>query len=297
MSKNIKIICNERLLCGEGPVWVPQYQKLYWTDSNGTNIRCYNANDESWQVINDVINASSLALHADGGLIFGSKTGFYHLDKNGNIDSIAQVCDEEHISNINDLIADSLGRVYGGQECFDPEHKYETGYLYKINLDRSVSIIEEGLHLSNGMGFSPDLKSFYLVDTITRTIYLYDFNLTSGTVANKKIFTILDKNEGLPDGLTVDSEGYVWVARFLGNGLSRYDPDGKIERKIELPFAQPTSLTFGGKNYNQIFVTSASLYWETDFAPNNHDYKMPRGGELIKIEQNIIGKPEYLARI
>ncbi len=297
MSINIKIICSELLLCGEGPIWVPQNQKLFWTDSDRTNIRCYNENDSSWEVINDSINASSLALHTDDGLIFGCKTGFYHLDKNGNVESIAQVCEKENISNINDIIADPLGRVYGGQDSFDPEQEYETGYLYKINLDRSVSIIEEGLHLSNGMGFSPDLESFYLVDTILRTIYLYDFNVTSGTITNKKIFAILDKNEGLPDGLTVDSEGYVWVARFLGNGLSRYDPDGKIERKIELPIAQPTSLTFGGKDYNHIYVTSASLYWETDMAPNNHNYKMPRGGELIKIEQNIMGKPEYLARV
>ncbi|SNZ01745.1 SMP-30/gluconolactonase/LRE family protein [Flagellimonas pacifica] len=294
---NIDTLCTERFSCGEGPLWVPKTRELYWTDSDGKSIRCYSDKLGTWKEISNGIHASSLVLHSDGGLVYGSKTGFYHLDESMNIRSIAEQFENRPITNINDIIADPVGRVYGGQECFDPDGDYETGNLYRIDLDGKVSVIEDGLHLSNGMGFSPDLAFFYLVDTIARNIYVYDFDEKKGSISNKKVLATLKRSEGLPDGLTVDSDGFVWVAMFLGSGLIRFDPDGKIERKIDLECAQPTSLTFGGKDLNEIFVTSASMYWETSLAPENHDYNKPRGGELYRIKQEVIGKVEYLAKI
>lgn len=297
MPNTIQFICNKRLVCGEGPVWVPNSKKLYWTDSESKSIYCYDSNDLDWEVHSNLFHASSLALHANGGLVIGNKTGFHYMNQNRGMQTISNECENRPITGINDIIADSMGRIYGGQECFESERNYETGFLYRIDLNGNATVIEEGLHISNGMGFSPDLTTFYLTDTIPRHIYAYDFNALNGAISNKKIFVTLDRGEGLPDGLTVDSEGYVWVARFLGNGLTRYDPEGKIERRIDLPFAQPTSLTFGGKDYNEIYITSASMYWKTDLAPKHHDYAIPRGGELICIRQEVVGKPEYPAKI
>ena len=97
--------------------------------------------------------------------------------------------------------------------------------------------------------------------------------------------------------MTVDAEGFIWVARWFGNGLSRYDPDGKLERKIELPIAQPSSITFGGKDYNEIFITSAAAYWETSLAPAQHDFSSPRGGAVYRLIQDIQGVPEFKARV
>ncbi len=293
----IETLCETPFLCGEGPVWIPKTKELYWTDSDGKSIRCYSENTKSWKEISNSIHASSLAPHSDGGFVFGNKSGFYHLDKDNKTRTIANICDGVSITNINDIIADPLGRIFGGQECFNPDNEYNTGYLYRVDLNGEVSIVDEGLHISNGMGFSPDNKLFYLVDTIVRNIYVFDYEVINGTISNKKIFATLDKNDGLPDGLTVDSEGYVWIARFLGGGITRYKPNGAIEKKIRLECAQPTSLTFGGKDFNELYITSASMYWETGLAPNNHNYKMLRGGQLYRIKQEIIGKPEYLVRI
>src|SRR5690606_11968506 len=117
------------------------------------------------------------------------------------------------------------------------------------------------------------------------------------TISNRVPFIRLSRDEGLPDGLTVDQEGFVWVARWFGGGISRYDPDGKLERTINLPAAQTSSLTFGGKHCKDIVVTSAAQYWEAPLASAGHDFSSNRGGGVYRIAQDIVGKPEHKAKI
>src|SRR5690606_28096847 len=99
---------------------------------------------------------------------------------------------------------------------FREDGNYSPGYLFRLDPDGSCHIVEEGLHLANGMGFSPELDRFYLVDSIPRTIYEYGYNKETGVLSNRRTLVTLDRNEGLPDGLTVDSEGFIWVARWFG---------------------------------------------------------------------------------
>ena len=298
MGFQVKKLSDKVLNCGEGPVWMPKSNKLVWSESSGVGIYEYNHMDGRVEVVSATLHAASSALHADGGLIIGNHHGFHHLSQDGEYRTIATQSVEGKVDKINDVIADPKGRVFGGQARFDDSDGYSLGYLFRVDLDGSVRIVEQGLHLSNGMGFSPDLSTFYLVDTIPREIYAYDYSESDGSISNRKILVKLDPSEGLPDGLTVDSEGFIWVARFLGCGLSRFDPKGKLERNIKLPFAQPTSLTFGGMDYSELFVTSAGEYWETDLAPAGHDYKLARGGHLVCLNQlQITGRAEFLARI
>lgn len=151
--------------------------------------------------------------------------------------------------------------------------------------------------IANGMDFSPDGNNFYIADTVFRKIYRYDFDVNTGNISNKNELIQFSSDEGLPDGLKVDSEGYLLVAMFLGNKIICIDPCGIIDRTktIELPFAQPTSLIFGGKDLNELFITSAALYWETNLAPQNHNFKSPRGGGIYKIKMDVEGKKEFEA--
>lgn len=191
-----------------------------------------------------------------------------------------------------------MGRVFAGQENFQEHYSYKTGYLFSLDVDGSLHIVDDGLHLGNGMGFSPNGANFYLVDSIVRKIYKFDYEIASGNISNKKIIIEFDRDLGIPDGMTVDCEGFLWVAMFFGGKIIRLDPDGKIEREILLPFQQPTSITFGGKEMNELFITSAALNWETkNFSPMNHDYRLPKGGSLYMIRTPVQGKKEYLADI
>lgn len=291
---NIELFADQSLKCGEGPVWDPGAECLFWTDSGGDQIFYGTEHDSHSREFSKGVHAASLTLHVQGGLMLCGREGFYHLSNEGELRMVCNVCDDVAVTNINDIIADPLGRVFGGQEVFSQNEEYKTGYLFRVDTNSQAKIVEEGLHISNGMGFNPSLDKFYLVDTIPRNIYEYDYDIRTGDISNRKVLITLDRDDGLPDGMTVDAEGFIWVARWFGSGLSRYDPDGKLERKIKIPAAQTSSLTFGGKEYNEIFVTSAAVQWETSLAPQHDNFASLA---VYRIVQDIQGKPEYQARV
>lgn len=294
---SIEVFAEQALLCGEGPVWDEATGSLFWTDCLGDEIYHSSATEKKWVVLSKGIKAASLTLHVNGGLLCCGANGFFRLDKNGTVHLLNNKTGDIKATLVNDIIADPVGRVFGGQESFSDDTPDKTGFLFRMDIDGSINIVEDGLHLSNGMGFSPDCTKFYLVDTIPGKIYQYDFNVLTGNISTKKLFVTIPKSEGLPDGMTVDAAGFLWVARWFGYGLSRYDPDGKLERTITLPAAQISSLTFGGKDYNQLYITSAAMHWETSLAPDFHNYKTYRGGKVYRVIQDIQGKAEFKASI
>lgn len=290
-------ISTEALECGEGPMWDGESLRLYWTDAMGDTIYAYDHAAEKTSKVIEGRQAGAIALRADGGLVLGTGEGFYTWNEKDGVKVAANECDGRAIEHINDIIADPGGRVFGGQECYQEDEDYERGFLYRLDPDGSVRIVEEGLGLSNGMGFSPDKSTFYLTDSVERSIYAYDYDEASGAIKDRRILITLGQNEGLPDGMTVDSEGFVWTARWFGAGISRFDPEGKFERKIDLPVAQTSSLMFGGPDLNEIYITSAGVMWESKLAPQGHDYSFPRGGDTFRIVQDIQGKAEFRAKI
>ncbi len=160
---------------------------------------------------------------------------------------------------LNDCIADPEGRVFSGSCFYDADRPdYELGCLFRLDQDGSVHVVDEGFRISNGLGFSPDERTLYFTDSAARVIYAYDYSRKDGALRHRRVFAEVPVEEGLPDGLTVDAEGFVWSARWFGGCVVRYDPDGKVERRIAIPAMQTSSLAFGGPDLTDIFVTSAS---------------------------------------
>ena len=120
----------------------------------------------------------------------------------------------------------------------------DRGQLWRIDADGSAHRKETGVHVSNGLGFSPDGATFYFTDSGRRTIYAFD--LEAGEIAGRRVFVELQPHEGIPDGLTVDAEGGVWTALWDGWTVRRYAADGRLDRTVTLPVPRPTSCTFGG---------------------------------------------------
>ncbi len=293
------LLFDQQLECGETPAWDFTSQCLFWTDSGAKCI--YSARVDGQAVDTPAVfraglHAAAIMLHEDGGLVCGGASGFYHLSSGGEVYNYASSCNGIEVTNINEIIGDPAGRVIGGQEAYR-EGSYETGFLFTIDLDGKMNVLETGLHNSNGMGFSPDNRTFYLTDTIKREIYAYEYSVRDGTIKNKRTLIRLSREDGLPDGLTVDSEGFIWVASWFGGALLRYDPQGILERKRLVPVSQPTSLCFGGPLLNEIFMTSAAVNWVTDLAPPGFDYAAPKGGGIYRMKQSIQGKPEFRAKI
>jgi ABC-type nitrate/sulfonate/bicarbonate transport system ATPase subunit len=133
------------------------------------------------------------------------------------------------------------------------------GSLYRLDTDGRVSRMDTGFHVSNGLGWSPDNRRFYFTDSGPKRIYVYDFDLEGGAVENRRTFVQVPDGVGVPDGLAVDAEGFVWSAHWDGWCVTRYDPDGKVDRVINLPVPRPTSCAFGGPDLTTLYITSARI--------------------------------------
>jgi sugar lactone lactonase YvrE len=144
--------------------------------------------------------------------------------------------------------------------------------------------METGLTIANGMGWSPDGRTFYLTDTLRHTIYAYDYVADSGLIHNRRVLIHDPDEPGLPDGLAVDSAGFLWSARWGGWMLRRYDPDDHLERRIEVPVECPSSCAFGGPELNELYITSA---WT--FLDANQRAAQPFAGDLFRIRLDVPG--------
>jgi sugar lactone lactonase YvrE len=147
--------------------------------------------------------------------------------------------------------------------------------------------MDTGFTVSNGLGWAPDQKTFYFTDTFRRIIYAYDFAAQAGAISNRRVFARIDAADGLPDGLAVDAEGHVLSALWGGWKIIRFDPDGKRERVIEFPVANPTACTFGGQNLDELYVTTARLGLSAADIE-----KQPLAGDLFRVRLGIQGQEE-----
>ena len=293
-----EIISDYAYLCGESPIWNSINEELWWTDEEGGCIYKYNPKVNSITKVAEGKNVGSFAFNKKGGLVCSAYDGLYIWDEKNGFQLITDTYKGESPRS-SDSIADKSGRFFFGGTFYNPDiSKYPLGKLYKVERDSSISILEEGVHITNGLGFSPDNKKLYYTDSALRTIYVYDYNLDTGSISNRHIFVKVPDNEGFPDGLTVDAEGFVWSAQWYGSCIVRYDPEGRVERHIKTPSKQVSSLIFGGKDLTDIYVTTAAKNFISQLAPVGYDFNAPDlGGPVYRYNFGIKGKLDYFADI
>ena len=158
--------------------------------------------------------------------------------------------------------------------------------VFHTDPDGSAQRMDTGFTVANGLAFAPDDRRLYFADSGRRTVYVYDFDLASGTLAHRRPFVELAEHEGIPDGLTVDAEGFVWIALFDGWSLVRYDPEGRVALRVPLPVPRPTSCCFGGPGLRTLYVTSASVR-----LPEPVLAEAPLSGALFACEPGVTGLP------
>lgn len=292
-----KPIADYQDLCGEAPLWDVQRNYLYWTDCVGLKFYRHDWTSMKSEVIKEGLEINGCALSFDDGFIVTNNSGIWLWDGCDLLRLIADRVDGAQC-RMNDCITDPKGRVLAGSWFYDPGKDYPLGKLICVDIDGSTRILDEGFHLSNGLGFSPDGKALYFTDSAIRLIFEYDYDIAHGTVKNRRAFARISDIEGIPDGLTVDAEGYVWSAQWYGSRVVRYDPDGKVERRLQVPAKQTSSLAFGGPDLTDIFITSAAKSEPMPVMPIGYDSGSGYfGGALFHINLGIPGKPEFKANI
>jgi sugar lactone lactonase YvrE len=293
-NSNLQLLIDSNDRCGEGPIWDFRAKRLLWTDIPADVV--YEWRDGKRNIVHRGTNVSTIALARDGGLIYGGAGGLWKWTERGGCKSIVAEHRGEPLA-INDMIVDRRGRIYAGTVYWGATGREKYGKIYLIDAS-GVKIVEDGVELANGMGFTRDGRTLYFADSALRRIYSYRVDERSGELSQQKPFAQLQRNDGLPDGLTVDADDHVWCAFWYGSKVIRFDPQGKIERVIEVPAIQTSSLAFGASDMDELFITTAGEAWPSDLAPANYSADAEsQGGGLYRLKPEVRGKAEYLAEL
>ena len=279
-----EILYEHDAFVGEGPVWDPRLGRLLWVDiPNNTLFTTDPANGRT--DVRELERATGIVLpRAAGGYVAAMQDGFYTLSDEGRTELIAPVDAENPITRLNDGEIDPQGRFWAGTMGWEAEP--DAGALYRLDPDGTVTRMLSGVTISNGLGCSPDGATMYYVDTVTLRVDMFDFDAASGDIANRREFVTIRHGGGRPDGLTVDSEGAVWVATWPGYGVHRYLPDGTLDAVIPLPVSNVSSIELGGPDMRDAFITTA---WE--LLSDEEHAAQPLAGSLFHTRVEVPGVP------
>lgn len=286
----VRAIVDCKTSLGEGPLWDVEGQKLYWIDSLGSKVFRANADGSDVSVWDVPTKIGSMAIRSNGHAIVSLQNGFHDFDLGtGECELIVDPEPDKPGNRLNDGKVDRQGRFICGS--MDMKEASKVAALYRLDPNLSVHKLEDNIIVSNGPCWSPDDKTFYFSDSWSMEISAYDWDAKTGTPSRKRTFVTYDKSRrenGVPDGATVDAEGYLWSAAVFSGELRRFAPNGKLDRAVTLPVKNVTSLIFGGPNLDNIYCTSIGQI-HLPGLPNDG----PLGGSLFAVYGlGIKGVPE-----
>ena len=266
-------------------MWHPDEQKLYWVDIPAGRIYRYDPADGTHETFETGAAVGGFTLQADGSLLLFMARGSVKRWRDGIVGTVLPELPDELDNRFNDVIADLGGRVF----CGVMSTPQRAGRLYRLDPDGRITCLLEGIGTSNGMGFTPDGLRLYYTDTGAHNIYLFDYDPAVGAIENRRVFVHVDEGESRPDGMTVDAAGCVWSARWGGYAVVRYDPEGKEMLRVELPAQNVSSVAFGGPDYTDMYLTTASC--------GKRPATGEKAGSLYRLTPGVRGVPEFRSRI
>jgi len=251
-------VLDAKALIGESPCWDARSGVLYWVDIPARKIHRYDpvsGSDKAWLMSEEV---GCVANCADNTLVIALRKGFFRFDPVRETLSPLFKTDAEPVTNrFNDGKTDRQGRFWCGST--DEAEKAPTGALYCLDRGLHCRRLVDGIICSNALCWSPDGRIMYFGDSSRQTVWAWNFEPGSGAIFNRRVFVSVPVEEGAPDGATVDSEGYIWIAQWGGWRVVRYDPKGRIDRVLRLPVSQPACPAFGGPDLNTLYIATAAI--------------------------------------
>lgn len=298
----IEIINDARATLGEGPAWDTKTQTLYWVDILEKRLHYHREDEDGFFQMDEM--AGCLAPCKDGNLILALSR--VSEDLAGERNRIARFEPLGHTqggpafakgttlafitgpaaNRLNDGKCDPSGRFLVGTMNMD--EKTPSGSLYSYD-GRGITPLLDGIRISNGLAWSPDYKTFYYIDTPTREVRAFDYDLSTGQIANPRVAICVPETLGWPDGMTSDRDGNLWIAMWEGAQITRWNPkNGKLLEQITLPAKNVTSCVFGGKNLNELYITSARVGLDNaDLAAYKYS------GSLMRVKTKVKGMPTF----
>jgi sugar lactone lactonase YvrE len=270
---------------GEGPIWDDIREELLWLDVTRGKILFFSPSRGVQNEIQLDRHIGSLALTRNLDLCLALRDGFAHYSfQSQSITSFTQVIESDEV-RFNDGAVDRRGRFLAGTMGYNP--KPDTGNLYTFTEDSGYRLLIPEVGVSNGICWNKDSSKMYFIDSITQSIQVFDYDLNSGSASNPRVLIEFKPELGIPDGMTIDEEGSLWVAMWDGSQILKISSDGDIEEAIKFPVSRVTSLAFGGADLRDLYVTSAQYELSSkDLADQ------PLAGSLFKVRAKVPGNLE-----
>ncbi|HET7929730.1 MAG TPA: SMP-30/gluconolactonase/LRE family protein [Actinomycetota bacterium] len=283
----VELVLDARAELGEGPSWDPATGRLIWVDITAEVVHRFDpatGGDERFEIGQPV----GAAVPTSGGrLALAISDGFALLDPaTGAVERIADVEVGLADTMMNDGKCDPAGRLWAGTK--DANGSRPLGSLYRLGADRGTMRMLTGLTVSNGLGWSPDRRAMYFIDSPTQRVDVFDFDLDGGEIANRRTLVEIPNAWGLPDGMTVDEDGFLWVAFWGGSAMRRFDPMGGLASTVEFPVSQVTSCAFGGEDLSDLYVTTAR-----DGLTESQLAAQPLAGALFTLTPGVRGQTPH----
>ncbi|NWK69585.1 SMP-30/gluconolactonase/LRE family protein [Bacillus paramycoides] len=291
MYKSIELVVDAKACLGEGPCWNEKKQILYWVDIIEKKLCLYNPANNTNRVITLDQQIGCVVPYLDNVVLLAMERGFYSL--NLNREKLTHIYDPEPNllkNRFNDGKCDPAGRFLAGTT--DLYGISGAGSLYCLNNNYSVEKKVSHVNTSNGLAWSPDYTYLYFIDTPTKKVVRYHYDIQTGVISNPTDVITFPENDGLPDGMTIDEEGCLWIAHWGGSKITRWNPlTGEQILSIPIPALYVTSCTFGGSNLTDLYITTARTRM-TDEELKQY----PHAGGIFRIQTNVKGCPTYSFR-
>lgn len=274
---------------GENPLWDARRQTFFWTDILAGELHAWHEPTAHHRRIYQGPTVGGFTLETDGALLLFRVNDIARFDPDTGACRSIRAFSDEGAARFNDVFADPTGRVYAGTIGKDAT----SGGLFRFDLDGSVHLLFRGTGVSNGMGISPDGRTFYWTCSTTNHIFAFDYDAGSGALANRRIFYAANTDdEGTCDGLCIDTTGSVWSARWDGHRIRQHGADGKVISEIPVPASRATSCCFGGADGKKLFITSARGETDPGYCPAGGVFvaPMPITGILRAPSKLALGK-------
>jgi sugar lactone lactonase YvrE len=281
----VELVLDAGAELGEAPCWDEQARVVIWVDITAGIVHRFDpaTKHDDASAVGQPVGAAVPTV--SGQIAIAVSDGFALLDaRTGQMKRVGDV--DRHVSGtmMNDGKCDQAGRFWAGTR--DVEGRRPIGSLYRLDADHRVTRVLSGVTLSNGLGWSPDQRTMYYIDSPTYEIDAFDFDPSSGNLSRRRRLVDLPPDWGLPDGMTVDEEGCIWLAFWGASSLRRFAPDGRLAAVVDLPVSQVTSCAFGGEDLSDLYVTSA----RGGLSPEQSQTQ-PHAGGLFRLRPAVRGLP------
>lgn len=277
-----KLVLNTNALLGEGPIWNHKTQQLYWVDIEKRQLHLYTPETNESTFFDAGERIGTVVPIDNGGALVALQNGIHSMDLvDGSLTLIHNPLEEG--IRFNDGKCDPVGRFWVGSMHMESEKNAAS--LYMMDNDQRVVEKLDGVTVSNGIIWSLDNETMYYIDTPTRQVQAFDYDVSTGEISSPRVVITVPKENGSPDGMTIDEEGMLWIGHWGGSMVGRYDPEsGEMIQKVDVPALNVTACAFGGENLDQLYITTASIGMNEDQLK-----QFPQAGGLFVVEPGVRG--------